>query len=196
MSGTNDDFDLPRWHTQQPHDALSSSAQAAQSAAQASSYNLYGQGPPPLAGGVSASRLPAIHQSPTGPSRQPRITQLLDEDQQYAMNASPYLSPGTTLSRSTSLGGAAITARGRRHHMQDDLEGAFSADPNSGSRQPIHGLPQHAQNSLYPSSVSYHQPQGAPGTGSSAAARCSGARSRSAWASAAGWRSRCRLGGS
>ena len=36
MSGTNDDFDLPRWHTQQSHDTLSSSAQAAQSAPQAS----------------------------------------------------------------------------------------------------------------------------------------------------------------
>ena len=113
MSATNDDFDLPRWHTQQPHDALSSSAQAAQSAAQASSY-LYNQGPPQHAG-VSASRLPAIHQSPTGPSRQPRINQLLDEDQQFAMASSPYLSPGSTLTRSTSLGDRKSTRLNSSH---------------------------------------------------------------------------------
>ncbi len=82
MSGTNEDYDLPRWHTQIPHDSLSSSAQAAQSAAQASSY-LFSQPSsqvqPPNSSTASA-RLPAVHQSP-GSSRQPRIAQLLDEDQ-------------------------------------------------------------------------------------------------------------------
>lgn len=172
MSGTNDDFDLPRWHTQQPHDTLSSSAQAAQSATQASSY-LYNQGPPPQTA-VSGNRLPAIHQSPNGPSRQPRITQLLDEDQQFAMNTTPYLSPGSTLTRSTSLGGAATTSRGRRHHTQDDLEGAFNVDSVPGQRQPAHTLSQHPQNSLYPSSVAYHQSPALPGTGSSANASNAG----------------------
>ena len=161
---TNDDFDLPRWHTQQPHDALSSSAQAAQSAAQ-SSY-LYGQGPPPQSG-VSSNRLPAIHQSPTVPSRQPRTAQLMEEDQQYSMNASPYLSSGNMLSRSVSMGGAA-TSRGRRHHLPDDLEGAFSADGGSAQRQSGHGLPQHIPGSLYPSSIAYHQSPSLSATGASA----------------------------
>ncbi|KAF7792344.1 hypothetical protein EIP86_003380 [Pleurotus ostreatoroseus] len=170
MSGTNDDFDLPRWHTQQSHDTLSSSAQAAQSATQASSY-LYNQGPPPPQNALSGNRLPAVQSS----SRQPRINQLLDEDQQYAMNTSPYLSTGSTLTRSTSLGGAATSSRGRRHHLQEDLEGAFNVDSVPSQRQPAHNLSQHSQNSLYPSSVAYHQSPALPGTGSSANASSAGA---------------------
>lgn len=166
---TNDDFDLPRWNPPQNHDALSSSAQAAQSAAQASSY-LYGQGPPPQSG-VSSNRLPTVHQSPTGPSRQPRINQIMEDDPQYSLTPAHYSSPGNTLSRSVSMGGAA-TSRGRRHHMQDDLEGAFNVDSVSGQRQPTHGLPQHHSNSLYPSSVTYHQ---SPALGSSANTSTSGA---------------------
>ena len=165
MSGTNDDFDLPRWHTQLPHDALSSSAQAAQSAAQASSY-LFAQGQnqlPPPQSAASATRLPPLQQSPSS-NRQPRVNQLLDEDQSYPMNSLPYLSPGTAhLSRSTSLGGAAAASsasRPRRHHMQDDLEGAFSVENVNNQRHTPTGLPQHSQTSLYPSSVAYHQ--GAP----------------------------------
>ncbi|TCD69830.1 dual specificity protein kinase yak1 [Steccherinum ochraceum] len=177
MTGTNDDFDLPRWHTQLPHDALSSSAQAAQSAAQASSY-LFTQGQnqlPPPQSAASGNRLPPIQQSPNS-SRQPRVNQLLDEDQSYSLNSLPYLSPGNAhLSRSTSLGGAAAAtsgSRARRHHMQDDLEGAFSVDNVNSQRHTPTGLPQHPQNSLYPSSVAYHQgaPSLAGGTGSSASA--------------------------
>ncbi|GJE95495.1 dual specificity protein kinase yak1 [Phanerochaete sordida] len=166
---TNDDFDLPRWNPPQNHDALSSSAQAAQSAAQASSY-LYGQGPPPQSG-VSSNRLPTAHQSPTGTSRQPRISQIMDDDPQYALSPAQYSSSGNSLSRSVSMGGAA-TSRGRRHHMQEDLEGAFPVDSVSGQRQPTHGLPQHHSNSLYPSSVGYHH---SPALGSSANTSSSGA---------------------
>lgn len=151
-----DDFALPRWNTQQPHDSLSSSAQAAQAAAQAS--YLYSPGPPPQSG-VSSNRLPPIQQSPTGATRQPRITQLLDEDQQYAMNSVPF-SSGASLSRSASFGGVGGTARARRHHMPDDLEGAFNAEPAPAQRQPSHNLPQHVQNSLYPPSVAYHPSTG------------------------------------
>ncbi|CAL1706839.1 unnamed protein product [Somion occarium] len=164
MTGTNDDFDLPRWSTQLPHDALSSSAQAAQSAAQASGY-MFPQGQnqlPPPQSGASGNRLPAaIHQSP-GSSRQPRISQLLDEDQQYTL---PYMTPGNSqLSRSSSYNaGATGTAgsRGRRHHLQDDLEGAFNVDNVSTQRRTPTNLP---QPSLYPSSVAYHQPSNLTGT--------------------------------
>ncbi|KAI0775662.1 hypothetical protein BD413DRAFT_439953, partial [Trametes elegans] len=143
MTGTNEDFDLPRWHTQSIHDNLSSSAQAAQSAAQAS--YLYPQGPPPQA----PNRLPPIHQPPSSSSRQPRINQLLDEDQQFGLNPSPYSSGG--LSRSLSLGGStSASSRGRRHHLQDDLEGAFHVDGDVSQRQ----TPQ----STYPPPIAYHGP--------------------------------------
>ncbi|KAI0949590.1 hypothetical protein AcW1_009149 [Taiwanofungus camphoratus] len=153
MTGTNDDFDLPRWHTQTLHDGLSSSAQAAQAAAQAS--YLYPQQGPPQSG---ANRLPPIQQSPTGSSRQPRISQLLDEDQQFGMSSLPY-SSNSQLGRSVSLGGGASgtsSSRGRRHHLQDDLEGAFNVDGDSGQRQTTQGQ-QHSSTSLYP--AAYHQSQ-------------------------------------
>lgn len=161
MTGTNDDFDLPRWSTQLPHDALSSSAQAAQSAAQASGYIPFAQAQnqlPPPQSGASGNRLPAsIHQSPNS-NRQPRVNQLLDEDQQYSL---PYMSTGNSqLARSSSYsGGASGTAgsRARRHHMQDDLEGAFNVDMVASQRHTPNSIP---QPSLYPSSVAYHQPTG------------------------------------
>ncbi|KAI0342166.1 hypothetical protein BDW22DRAFT_1301201, partial [Trametopsis cervina] len=160
-----DDFALPRWNTQQPHDALSSSAQAAQSAAQASSY-MFSPGPPPQSG-VSSNRLPAMQQSPTGSTRQPRINQLLDEDQPYAINTAPFTASGSSLSRSASFGGAGVggSSRGRRHQMQDDLEGAFNVDSVT-QRQPVHNVAQHTQNSLYPPSVAYHQSPVLNATGS------------------------------
>ncbi|KAI1794082.1 hypothetical protein LXA43DRAFT_867179, partial [Ganoderma leucocontextum] len=153
MTGTNEDFDLPRWHTQSIHDSLSSSAQAAQSAAQAS--YLYSQGPPPQA----ANRLPPIHQPPSGSSRQPRINQLLDEDHQFGVNPSPY-SAGN-LARSLSLGGSSTaSSRGRRHHLQDDLEGAFHVDGDTSQRQ--------TPASLYSPSVAYHAAQQGAGSASAA----------------------------
>ncbi|KAH9929488.1 uncharacterized protein BXZ73DRAFT_24234, partial [Epithele typhae] len=156
MAGTNEDFDLPRWHTQSIHDPLSSSAQAAQAAAQAP--YLYNAGPPPQA----ANRLPPIQQPPSGSSRQPRINQLLDEDHQFGVNQSPYTTSG--LARSLSLGGSAATnsSRGRRHHMQDDLEGAFHVEGDGAQRQ--------TPASLYPSSVAYHSQQTGAGPNPSAAA--------------------------
>lgn len=160
MSGANEDYDLPRWHTQVPNDSLSSSAQAAQSAAQASSY-LFSQPTsqlPPPHSATNSSRLPAAHHSP-GSSRQTRIAQLVDDDQHYAMNPLPYLAPGgAQLSRSTSLGGAATAASGsrsRRHHLPDDLEGAFSDSATTQRHTPT-GLSQ-PHNALYPQSVAYHQ---------------------------------------
>ncbi|KAI0663561.1 hypothetical protein C8Q70DRAFT_883229, partial [Cubamyces menziesii] len=144
MTGTNEDFDLPRWHTQPMHDNFSSSAQAAQSAAQAS--YLYPQGPPPQA----PNRLPPIHQPPSSSSRQPRINQLLDEDQQFGMNSSPYSAGG--LARSLSLGGStSSSSRGRRPHLQDDLEGAFHVDGDTSQR--------HTPQSLYPPPMAFHGAQ-------------------------------------
>ncbi|OBZ67161.1 Dual specificity protein kinase YAK1 [Grifola frondosa] len=141
------DFDLPRWHNQALHDGgLSSSAQAAQSAAQAS--YMYSQAPPlpPPPAGTQSSR---IHQPPSGSSRQPRINQLLDEDQQFGTGSLPPYSPNGGLGRSLSLGGATGTSssRGRRHHMQDDLEGAFNVDGDTNQR--------HTPQSLYPPSIAY-----------------------------------------
>ncbi|KAL7281724.1 hypothetical protein ACG7TL_005042 [Trametes sanguinea] len=158
MTGTNEDFDLPRWHTQPVHDNFSSSAQAAQSAAQAS--YLYPQGPPPQA----PNRLPPMHQPPSSSSRQPRINQLLDEDQQFGLNPSPY--SATSLARSLSLGGSPNTSsRGRRPHLQDDLEGAFHVDGDTSQR--------HTPQSLYPPPLAYHGAQqggGANAAGSATAA--------------------------
>lgn len=131
MTGTNDDFDLPRWSTQTLHDGLSSSAQAAQTAAQAS--YLYAQGPPQ----AGANRLPPIQHSSSGSSRQPRISQLVGEEQQYAMSSLPY-SSNSQLGRSLSLGGSTPASRGRRH-LQDDLEGAFHVDGDSNPRHAVQG---------------------------------------------------------
>lgn len=183
MTGTNEDFDLPRWHTQPLHDGLSSSAQAAQSAAQAS--YLYAPGPPqpPPQSSTLSNRLPPLHQSPTGSStrHQPRITQIIDEDQQYAMNPLAYVQ-GNPLSRSVSLGGGggggggggssgtSSSLRGKRHHPSDDLEGAFNVDNDPApQRQPQLQQPVHTgSSSLYSSNMGYQSigGAGAPSTGS------------------------------
>lgn len=158
MPDTNQSFDLPRWQTH--NDPLSSSAQAAH-AAQAS-YHYSGPPPPPpqSLSAASPQRIQPLHQTPTGPSRQPRISQLLEQDQQLGINTSPYLSSGhNQLARSASLSSAAsgnnISSRGRRHHQPEDLEGAFSVDNQGipGSRQP----PQLAQTTYYPTNPGYQQ---------------------------------------
>lgn len=69
--------------------------------------------------------------------------------------------------------GAAATSRGRRHHMQEDLEGAY-VDSGAAQRQPAHNLPQ-MSNSLYPSTIAYHQSPVLGATGSSANNSSSGA---------------------
>ncbi|EIN11885.1 kinase-like protein [Punctularia strigosozonata HHB-11173 SS5] len=153
---TNDDFDiLPRWSqpSSHPHpDALSLSSSAAAQASAQSPY-LYGGAAPPsaaAAAGVHNHRLPSIHQqqqhisSPASASsaspatRPPRISQLLDEDQPYAMNSlagyasgppPPNPQANSQLARSASFGGS--SARGRRR-VHDDLEGAFHADAPAG----------------------------------------------------------------
>lgn len=159
MPDTNESFDLPRWQTHV--DPLSSSAQAAH-AAQVS--YLYSGPPPPQSHSASSpQRLPPLHQAPTGPSRQSRISQLLEQEQQIAPQYTS--STQSQLARSASLGAGtgAITAasRARRHHQPDDLEGAFSADNQTmaGPRQ----QPQLSQNSFYSPSVGY-QPQSMTGT--------------------------------
>lgn len=153
MTGTNDDFDLPRWQTQAHLEPLSSSAQAAQAAANQSAYGIYASAPPPPPPQSQslASNAQRLHQSATGSSRQPRITHLQEQQ-------SSYLNAGhNQLARSASLGGAAAAApssRGRRHHQPDDLEGAFGAEGvgMNSSRQPAS-----SQHSFYPPSVPYHQ---------------------------------------
>lgn len=154
MTDANDSFDLPRWQTH--IDPLSSSAQAAH-AAQASYYS--NPPPPPPSSGQSLSptspqRMNSSHTS----SRQPRISQLLEQDQPMGMAPSPYSPTGHgQLSRSVSLSsgvaGNTSAARGRRHHQSDDLEGAFNADAQdlAGSRH--HQQP--AQGSFYSPSVGY-----------------------------------------
>lgn len=174
-----EDFDLPRWQTQDSS-SISSPTQHHPSAP----YLQYPPGPPPAAN--QQQRLQALQQSPTGSnqsgggsptSRQPpRISQLLEQEQQQQSFAgsSPYsLSPQTSLNRSASLGGGATSSsRSRRHHQPDDLEGAFHSDSVSGLSSPRSTTgPSQLQASLYPSSVAYHQAQGggAVGAGSSAA---------------------------
>jgi len=159
MHDTNESFDLPRWQTQV--DPLPSSGQTP-GAAQAA-YLYPGPPPPPPQG--SSQRMQTVHQGSVPPTRQPRISQLLEQEQQMGANLSPYTSGGQPqLSRSTSLGGSAgpnLTSRIRRHHPQDDLEGAFTSDNQTmvGPRQ----QPQLSHNSFYSSSVGY-QPQSLTGT--------------------------------
>lgn len=165
MPDTNESFDLPRWQTH--IEPLSSSAQAAH-AAQAS-YLYPGPPPPPPTNNIAASqhRLQPIHHSPTNATRQHRISQILEQDQQQGLQSSQYLSGGhSQLARSTSLGGAVAqnispAARARRHHQPDDLEGAFTTDKPTmaGPRQ----QPQITTNSFYPN-VAY-QSQSLTGSG-------------------------------
>jgi dual specificity protein kinase YAK1 len=157
MSGVNDDFDLPRWQTQSAHipSDLLPSAQSSHSAANPS--YLYPVPPPPAQTSSSTSSRnrapPPVHHSPSSSiTRQPRITQLLEDDPPLSSTTLPYLSPSQNqLSRSTSLGASAAgSVRARRHHMPDDLEGAYStanANPSGHQRQ--------QSNSFYNSSVAY-----------------------------------------
>jgi len=123
MTG-NDDFDLPRWQTQASLDSNSSP---------------YFPPPQPL----TAHRIPQNHQSPTTSTRQPRINQIVEEDNQFAVAPVQY-SP-TSLSRSVSMSSTSVNPR-RRH----DLEEAATVD----SPRQFTGGSQHP-NSLYPSSVPY-----------------------------------------
>ncbi|TFK25163.1 kinase-like protein [Coprinopsis marcescibilis] len=159
MQDSNDSFDLPRWQTHV--DPLSSSAQAAHGAQ--TNYMYSGPPPPPQQSLSAASpqRLQPLHQTPTGPSRQPRISQLLE--QEHSMNPAPnqYSTPQQgQLARSTSLGGGnasnlASRLAARRHNPQDDIEAyATDAQPLSGPRQ----QPQIQQNSFYNPSLGYQSP--------------------------------------
>ena len=157
MSGANDDFDLPRWQTQSAHvpsDLLTSSTHSGTSP----SY-IYPVPPPPAQTSSSTSsrnraQPPTVHQSPSSSNtRPPRIAQLLEDDSPLSSTSLPYLSPSQSqLSRSASLGASAATgsARARRHHMPDDLEGAYgtaNATPSSHQRQ--------QSTSFYNSSVAF-----------------------------------------
>lgn len=170
---TNEDFDLPRWQPQSAHDAaLSSSHQAAQAA-----YLYPGAGPPPppppqsLVPSSSAGGRPPPsfqqqqpHSPPTATAvRQVRLNQLLDQDHGSAMAGGPY-SPGgqNNLSRSASLGGA-LGNRGRRHRVQDDLEGAFHDDTHdmtSTPAQPAYNSPSFYQP---PPPAHHHTPSNGSG---------------------------------
>lgn len=132
MSNANDDFDLPRWQTQAQLEPLSSSAQAAHSAARAS--YLYPAAPPPP---------PPPQQQQQRTTRQPRIAHLLDQDSpSYISGALNQLSRSASLGASASVAGASRT---RRHHQPDDLEGAFNVDAQPRQTNP-----------LYPSAVAFH----------------------------------------
>ena len=131
MTG-NDDFDLPRWQTQ----ALDSNT----------SHSPY-YAPPPQP--LTTSRIPQNHQSPTTSTRQPRINQIVEEDNQFGVSPIQY-SPGS-LSRSASMNSASTNSRRRL-----DLEEASNVD----SQRQFAGGSQHPS-SLYPSSVPYPpQPSG------------------------------------
>jgi len=157
MQDTNESFDLPRWQTQV--DPITSSSQALAHSAQPS-YNIYAGGPPPPS--ASSQRMQSVHQG-QATTRQPRISQLLEQEQQLGSTLSPYSSGGgqVQLSRSASLGGTtggnlSSASRARRHHPSDDLESAFNND-NQGIAGPRQ-QPQMSHNSFYSSSVGY-QPQ-------------------------------------
>jgi len=165
MQESNDGYDLPRWQTQV--DPLSSSTQTVHT----QSPYLYPGPPPPPPPPASSQRMQTVQQGTVPPTKQPRISQLLEQEQQYNASLSPYSSGGQgQLSRSTSLGGSAggnfAVARLRRQHPPDDLEVAFNSDNHT-----VVGSRQHSQlphNYFYPPSV--YQPQSLPGTGSANAA--------------------------
>lgn len=153
MQDPNESFDLPRWQTQVDPLSSSSSAQAAHGAQ--ASY-LYSAPPPPPPHALTPSspqRIQSIHQNPSAQTRQPRISQLLEQEHALAPPSSQYSQP--TLSRSTSLGGAQannIASRLRRPPQPDDIE-AYSADSHSmaAPRQ----QPQLSGNSFYAPSGGY-----------------------------------------
>lgn len=154
MQDSNESYDLPRWQTHV--DPMASSTAASQSP-----YLYSGAPPPPPP--ANPQRMQSIHQASPPSSKQPRISQLLEQEQQYSPNLSPYASTGQPqLTRSTSLGASAggglAAARLRRHnHPQEDPEGAFTGDNHSmvGPRQ----QPQLSHtNSYYTSAVGYQAP--------------------------------------
>ncbi|KAJ2917744.1 hypothetical protein MD484_g2632, partial [Candolleomyces efflorescens] len=157
MQDPNESFDLPRWHTQV--DSLSSSS-APQAAHGGQPAYLYSGPPPPPPHALTPSspqRMQPIHQNPTGPSRQPRISQLLEQEHTLAPPSSQYASgPQSQLSRSTSLGGASantLTSRIRRQPQPDDIE-AFPADSHMATPRQQQQLP---QTSFYPPAMGYQQ---------------------------------------
>ncbi|KAF8635188.1 hypothetical protein AX17_003964 [Amanita inopinata Kibby_2008] len=143
MPDTND-FDLPRWQTH---------AEQATAPPHPPQPSYLYPGPPP-------QRIQPLSQSLTGPSRQPRLSHLLDQDQQLPISSPLYFSsPQSQLSRSASLaapaqGNPAAATRLRRHHQQDDIEGATAA-PRQQQQQHI------PHPSFYPPGVPYH-PQSLP----------------------------------
>ena len=162
MQDSNESYDLPRWQTQV--DPLSSSVQPSHASQTAYIY----PGPPPPPPQTSSQRIQSVYQGTVPPTKQPRISQLVEQEQQFGASISPYSSGGQNqLSRSTSLGASAgstfAATRLRRHHPQDDLEGALNSDNHAmvGSRQqqPL------SHNYYYSPSVGY-QPQTLPGGGS------------------------------
>ena len=166
MKDSNDSFDLPRWQTHTDH--LSSSGQAAHNAQ--ANYMYPGPPPPPQHSMSSPQRVQTVHQTHTGPSRQPRISQLMGEEQTMGPPPNQYTSGGSQaqLARSASLGGSnapnlASRVGQRRHNQQDDLE-AYATD-----NQGLHGprqQPQMSQGSYYNPNVGYQSPSM---TGSAAA---------------------------
>lgn len=126
MTG-NDDFDLPRWQTGQVRPDSNTS------------HSLYSPSAPPPS--LTAGRLPQGHQSPTASTRQPRINQIVEEDNQFGV--APIQHPPGSLSRSTSMS----SATSRRRH---DVEEAANLD----SQRPFAGGSK-LSNSLYPASVPY-----------------------------------------
>lgn len=89
------------------------------------------------------------------------MTHLLDQDNPPSVSTTSYLSGALNqLSRSASLGASASianTARARRHHQPDDLEGAFNVDNQIPSSRSM-AVPQTpSAYSLYPTSTSLHQ---------------------------------------
>mgnify|MGYP001197132647 CR=1 FL=1 len=164
MQDPNESFDLPRWQTQVDPLSSSSSAQAAHGAQASYHY----QPPPPSShlAPTSPPRIQAVQHNPTGPSRQPRISQLLEQEHALAPPSNQFVSgPQTSLSRSASLGAASSLATRRRHPQPDDIE-AYSADSQtmSAPRQPQ----QLSQQSYYGSNMGGYQSQSIPSSTSTA----------------------------
>ncbi|KAH6914368.1 hypothetical protein BKA70DRAFT_664169 [Coprinopsis sp. MPI-PUGE-AT-0042] len=158
MQDSNDSFDLPRWQTHTDH--LSSSGQAAHSAQ--ANYMYPGPPPPPQHSLSSPQRVQQVTQSHTGPSRQPRISQLMGEEQTMGPPPNQYTSGNSQaqLSRSASLGGTTATNLAsrvgtRRPNQPDDVE-AYSTDNQAipGPRQ----QPQISQGGYYNPNVGYQSP--------------------------------------
>ena len=127
MTG-NDDFDLPRWQTAGQVRPDSNT-----------SHSLYSPPVPPPS--LTVGRLPQSHQSPNSSTRQPRINQIVEEDNQFGV--APIQYTPSSLSRSTSMNSA--TSR-RRHDVEEAANHDSQRQFQSGSKH---------TNSLYPASVPY-----------------------------------------